>query len=78
MPGSIALILMMIGSLLTALVVAREWERGTIEALLATPASVPEFLVGKVVPNFFLGLVAMAISVIFSVFVFDMPLRGSI
>ncbi len=50
-PGSIALILMMIGSLLTALVVAREWERGTIEALLATPASVPEFLIGKVVPT---------------------------
>jgi ABC-2 type transport system permease protein len=77
-PGSIALILMMIGSLLTALVVAREWERGTIEALLATPASVPEFLIGKVVPNFFLGLGAMAVSVIFAVFVFDMPLRGSI
>ncbi len=77
-PGSIALILMMIGSLLTALVVAREWERGTIEALLATPASVPEFLVGKVVPNFFLGMGAMAISVSFAVFVFDIPLRGSI
>jgi ABC-2 type transport system permease protein len=77
-PGSIALILMMIGSLLTALVVAREWERGTIEALLATPASVPEFLVGKVVPNFFLGLVAMAISVAFAIFVFDVPLRGSV
>ena len=76
-PGSIALILMMIGSLLTALVVAREWERGTIEALLATPASVPEFLVGKVVPNFFLGMGAMAISVCFAVFVFDIPLRGS-
>ncbi len=77
-PGSIALILMMIGSLLTALVVAREWERGTIEALLATPASVPEFLIGKVVPNFFLGLTAMAISVLFAVFIFDVPLRGSI
>ena len=58
---------MMIGSLLTALVVAREWERGTIEALLATPASVTEFLIGKVVPNFFLGLTAMAISVLFAV-----------
>lgn len=77
-PGSIALILMMIGSLLTALVVAREWERGTIEALLATPASVPEFLIGKVVPNFFLGLTAMAISVLFAVVIFDVPLRGSI
>ncbi|MBT3071707.1 ABC transporter permease [Rhodomicrobium sp. Az07] len=77
-PGSIALILMMIGSLLTALVVAREWERGTIEALLATPASVTEFLVGKVVPNFVLGLCAMAVSVLFAIFVFDVPMRGSV
>jgi ABC-2 type transport system permease protein len=77
-PGSIALILMMIGSLLTALVVAREWERGTIEALLATPASVPEFLIGKVVPNFLLGCCAMVISVIFAIFVFGVPLRGSV
>jgi ABC-2 type transport system permease protein len=77
-PGSIALILMMIGSLLTALVVAREWERGTIEALLATPASVPEFLIGKVVPNFVLGCIAMAISVAFAILIFDVPLRGSV
>jgi ABC-2 type transport system permease protein len=76
-PGSIALILMMIGSLLTALVVAREWERGTIEALLATPASVPEFLIGKVVPNFVLGCVAMAVSVAFAFFIFHVPMRGS-
>jgi ABC-2 type transport system permease protein len=76
-PGSIALILMMIGSLLTALVVAREWERGTIEALLATPASVPEFLIGKVVPNFMLGCVAMGISVGFALLIFHVPLRGS-
>ncbi len=76
-PGSIALILMMIGSLLTALVVSREWERGTIEALLATPASVPEFLIGKVVPNFILGCVAMAVSVAFALLVFHVPLRGS-
>lgn len=76
-PGSIALILMMIGSLLTALVVSREWERGTIEALLATPASVPEFLIGKVVPNFVLGCIAMAVSVAFALLVFHVPLRGS-
>jgi len=77
-PGSIALILMMIGSLLTALVVSREWERGTIEALLATPASVPEFLIGKVVPNFVLGCIAMAVSVAFALLVFHVPLRGSV
>jgi ABC-2 type transport system permease protein len=76
-PGSIALILMMIGSLLTALVVAREWERGTIEALLATPASVPEFLIGKVVPNFALGFMAMGVSAGFAFFIFHVPLRGS-
>src|SRR5208337_649942 len=77
-PGSIALILMMIGSLLTALVVAREWERGTIEALLATPASVPEFLIGKVVPNFILGCIAMGVSVAFALLIFHVPLRGSV
>jgi len=77
-PGSIALILMMIGSLLTALVVAREWERGTIEALLATPASVPEFLIGKVVPNFILGFIAMGVSAGFALFIFHVPLRGSV
>ena len=76
-PGSIALILMMIGSLLTALVVAREWERGTMEALLATPASVPEFLIGKVVPNFVLGCIAMGVSVAFALLLFHVPLRGS-
>jgi ABC-2 type transport system permease protein len=77
-PGSIALILMMIGSLLTALVVAREWERGTIEALLATPASVPEFLIGKVVPNFILGFIAMGVSAGFAFAIFHVPLRGSV
>jgi ABC-2 type transport system permease protein len=77
-PGSIALIQMMIGSLLTALVVAREWERGTIEALLATPAGMFEFLIGKVVPNFLLGLGAMVVSVVTAVAIFDVPLRGSV
>jgi ABC-2 type transport system permease protein len=77
-PGSIALILMMIGSLLTALVVAREWERGTIEALLATPVSIGEFLVGKVIPNFVLGICALAVSVAVGVLIFKVPLRGSL
>ena len=54
---------MMIGSLLTALVVAREWERGTIEALLATPVGIVEFMIGKLVPNFLLGLAAMTVCV---------------
>ena len=77
-PGSIALIEMMIGSLLTALVVAREWERGTIEALLATPVGVGEFVIGKLVPNFVLGLCAMTVCALAAVFVFHVPLRGSL
>ena len=77
-PGSIALIQMMIGSLLTALVVSREWERGTIEALLATPVGIGEFIIGKLVPNFVLGLCAMAVCVLAALFVFHIPLRGSL
>lgn len=77
-PGSIALILMMIGSLLTALVVAREWERGTIEALLATPVGIGEFIIGKLVPNFALGMCAMVVCVLAALFVFHIPLRGSL
>ena len=77
-PGSIALIQMMIGSLLTALVVAREWERGTIEALLATPVGIVEFLIGKLVPNFVLGLCAMTVCIVAAVFLFHVPLRGSV
>ena len=77
-PGSMSLIMMMIGSLLTALVVSREWERGTMEALLATPAGTIEFIIGKLVPNFVLGLCAMGICVLAAVFVFHIPLRGSI
>ena len=77
-PGSISLIMMMIGSLLTALVVSREWERGTMEALLATPVGSLEFIIGKLVPNFVLGLMAMAVCVVASLFVFGIPLRGSL
>jgi len=77
-PGSISLIQMMIGSLLTALVVSREWERGTMEALLATPVGVLEFILGKLAPNFILGMCAMGVCVLASLFVFDIPLRGSL
>ena len=76
-PGSIAIVMTMIGTLLTALVVAREWERGTIEALLATPVGVVEFIIGKLVPNFVLGMIAMMVCVLASIFVFGIPLRGS-
>lgn len=76
-PGAIAIVMTMIGTLLTALVVAREWERGTMEALLATPARIPEILIGKLLPYFVLGLIATLISALLAIFVFDVPLRGS-
>jgi ABC-2 type transport system permease protein len=78
LPGAVAIVLTIIGTLLTALVVAREWERGTMEALLATPAGRAEMLVGKIVPYFALGMAAMALSVAASVWVFGVPFRGSI
>lgn len=77
-PGSFAVILTMIGSLLTALVVAREWERGTMEALIATPVTIPEFIITKMTPYFILGLIAATICTLMAVFIFDVPFRGSI
>lgn len=77
-PGSIAIILTMIGSLLTALVIVREWERGTMEALLATPINVGELLIGKLAPYFGLGMVSMALSVALAITVFNVPLHGSL
>lgn len=75
--GSLAIIMTLIGTLLTALVVSREWERGTMEALISTPVTTTEIIAGKVIPYFFLGLISMAICVLVAVFFFDLPFRGS-
>ena len=77
-PGSISIVMTMIGTLLTALVVAREWERGTLEALMATPISMGEFLATKIIPYFVLGLGSMTLCVVVAVFLFGVPFRGSI
>jgi len=76
-PGLVAVILTLIGALLTALVVAREWERGTMEALLTTRLTRAEFLIGKLVPYFGLGMGGMTLSVTVAIFLFGLPLRGS-
>lgn len=76
-PGAIAIVMTMIGTLLTALVVAREWERGTMEAIMSTPASVAEILAGKLLPYFALGLAATVVATLLAIFVFGVPLRGS-
>jgi len=77
-PGAIAIVMTMIGTLLTAMVVAREWERGTMEAVMSTPASILEILVGKLLPYFGLGLIATLGCSAAAVFLFDVPLRGSL
>ncbi len=76
-PGAIAIIMTMIGTLLTALVVAREWERGTMEALISTPARIVEILVGKLLPYFLLGLAATIGASLLAIHVFGVPFRGS-
>jgi drug efflux transport system permease protein len=77
-PGSVAVVMALVGTLLTALVVAREWERGTMEALMATPVTAVELLLGKVVPYFLLGLGSMSLCASIAVFVFQVPFRGSV
>ncbi len=77
-PGSIAIVLTMIGTLLTALVVAREWERGTMEALMATPVRIQELVLGKLIPYFCLGFGSMVFCTLVAVLIFRVPLRGSL
>lgn len=77
LPGSIAIIMTMVGSLLTSLVIAREWERGTLECLFATPVLVIEFFLSKLIPYFFLGIFSMILCSLIVIFLFHIPFRGS-
>lgn len=77
-PGSIALIMAIIGTLLTSLVVAREWERGTMEAMLATPIRSKDMIIGKLVPYYILGIASTCACTLISTFLFQVPFRGSI
>ncbi len=76
--GSLAIIMTLIGTLLTALVVSREWERGTMESLFSTAIRIPELILGKLIPYFVLGMISMGICVFVSVFIFGLPFRGSL
>jgi len=77
LPGAIAIVLTLIGTLLTALVVAREWERSTMEALMSTPITIAELILGKIMPYFFLGLLSALICVVIAIGWFEIPFRGS-
>jgi ABC-2 type transport system permease protein len=77
-PGLVAVIMTLIGALLTAMVMAREWERGTLEALMVTPVRMRELLGGKLLAYFTLGTGGMLLSVAMAVWLFGVPLRGSL
>ena len=77
-PGLVVVIMTLIGALLTAMVMAREWERGTLEALMVTPVTAGELVWSKLVPYFVLGMGGMALTVIIAVTLFAVPLRGSV
>lgn len=76
-PGAITVIMTLIGTLLTSLVFAREWERGTMEALMATPVSRMQMLLGKLIPYFCLGMFSLIFCAIAAITIFEIPLRGS-
>ncbi|MCL2745463.1 MAG: ABC transporter permease, partial [Planctomycetaceae bacterium] len=77
-PGSIVLVMAIIGTMLTAMVVSREWERGTMEAMLATPVRTIDMMLGKILTYYLLGICSTAICVLISIFLFGVPFRGSV
>lgn len=77
-PGLIVLVMTLIGAFLTSLVMAREWERGTLEALFVTPVRVNEIIIGKTVPYFGLGLCGLLLCLVAAKILFEVPFRGSV
>lgn len=77
-PGLIVLVMTLIGAFLTAMVVAREWERGTFEALFVTPVRSGEILLGKTIPYFGLGVLGLLLCVASGKFLFHVPVVGSL
>lgn len=77
-PGTVALVMALMGALLSSLTIAREWERGTMEQLIATPVTTLEIMVGKLIPYLVVGLVDAVICVVFAVSWFGVPFRGGL
>jgi ABC-2 type transport system permease protein len=77
-PGLIAVIMSIIAAMLTALTIAREWERGTMEQLAATPVGRAEVVFGKLLPYVAIGVIDVTVAIVVGRIVFDVPLRGNI
>ncbi len=76
-PGSIAITMTLIGILLTSLVVAREWERGTMEAMLSTSVKTIHIVLGKYIPYFILGMLSLTFNIFLCIVIFQIPFRGN-
>lgn len=76
-PGLVAVVMMVVAAMLTSLTIAREWERGTMEQLAATPVHRVEVIVGKLLPYLAIGLVDVLLAVGMGMLVFAVPLRGN-
>ena len=76
-PGLVAVIMMIIAAMLTSLTIAREWERGTMEQLAATPVSRTEVVLGKLLPYLAIGLTDVVVSSVLGVLLFGVPFRGN-
>jgi ABC-2 type transport system permease protein len=77
-PGMVAFVMAMVGTLLTALIVAREWERGTMESMLASPAHMGEMIAARLICYFGLGMLGMATSMLMAILLFGVPFRGGL
>jgi len=77
-PGVAAIVMAVVGVLLTSLTVAREWERGTMEQLISTPVTSLEIIIGKLLPYFALGMFDTTACAAIAVFWFQVPFRGSL
>jgi ABC-2 type transport system permease protein len=76
-PGIIAVIIMIVGVILTSLVIAREYENGTMETIRSMPISAQEFLLGKAIPYFFIGLIDVFVAVLMGQVLFGVVMKAS-
>ena len=76
-PGIIAVIIMIVGAMLTSLVIAREYENGTMETIKSLPLTAGEFLIGKAIPYFFVGLTDVLISILMGQVLFGVVMKSS-
>jgi ABC-2 type transport system permease protein len=77
-PGVIVIVMSVVGTFLTALTIAREWERGTMEQLISTPVTALEVTIGKLVPYFVIGVIDTALCAAVAIYWFEVPFRGTV